>query len=107
MQQGRLVKTHYLVFPCLQENNAVAVVDVEKAEIRSIHGLGFKDHSLSANKFDPSDQDNSTVAPQGPAAKIDNWPVFGMYQPDEIASYRCDLVGFIYAVMKSAVGFRL
>jgi hypothetical protein len=66
---------------CLQENNAVAILDVEQARFTSIHALGFKNHSLPANALDASDQD-------GPSVNIRNWPVFGMYQPDEMASFR-------------------
>jgi hypothetical protein len=66
----------------LQENNAMAVLDVRTATITSLHALGFKDHSNPRNPLDPSDRD-------GPAAKIANWPVFGLYQPDEMKSFRC------------------
>lgn len=69
-----------------QENNAVAVLDVEKAVFTSIHALGFKDHNNAANPLDPSDQDGPN---SGKAALINKWPVFGMYQPDEMRSFRC------------------
>lgn len=58
------------------------MLDVEKAVITSIHSLGWKDHNNAANPFDPSDLD-------GPAPLINNWPVYGMYQPDETRSFRC------------------
>jgi DNA-binding beta-propeller fold protein YncE len=64
----------------LQENNALAELDVRRAEITALHGLGFKDHSLPANAFDASDRDT--------AVRIAAWPVKGMYQPDGIAVYR-------------------
>lgn len=64
----------------LQENNAIAVLDVKAAVITGIYPLGFKNHSAPGNGLDPSDRDNQ--------AKIGNWPVFGMYQPDEIKSFR-------------------
>jgi hypothetical protein len=69
----------------LQEANAVAVIDVPTAAVREILPLGLKDHSLDRNALDPSDRDSGT---NGPAIKIAPWPVFGMYQPDAIASYR-------------------
>lgn len=72
-------------FVTLQENNAVAVLDVERAVITSIHALGWKDHSAVANPFDPSDQDGPSG---GKAPLIRNWPVFGIYQPDEMRSFR-------------------
>ncbi|ABA22156.1 alkaline phosphatase-like protein [Trichormus variabilis ATCC 29413] len=63
----------------LQENNAIATLDLITNEITNINPLGFKDHSLPGNGFDASDRDN--------AINISNWPVLGMYQPDGIASY--------------------
>ena len=64
----------------LQENDAIAVIDLERAKVLSILPLGYKDHSLAANKLDASDRDS--------AINIANWPVFGMYQPDGIAALR-------------------
>jgi 2',3'-cyclic-nucleotide 2'-phosphodiesterase / 3'-nucleotidase / 5'-nucleotidase len=72
----------------LQENNALAIIDIENARVKKLVGLGFKDHSLPGNRLDPSDRDNA--AGTGAAIKIGNWPVYGMYQPDGIASYRVD-----------------
>jgi 2',3'-cyclic-nucleotide 2'-phosphodiesterase/3'-nucleotidase/5'-nucleotidase len=64
----------------LQENNAIAELDVRRAEITAIHGLGFKDHSLPGNGLDASDRDG--------AISIRTWPVKGMFQPDSIAAFR-------------------
>jgi len=64
----------------LQENNAVAIIDLPSATVREIVPLGYKDHRLAGNALDASDRDN--------AINIRNWPVFGMYQPDAIASFR-------------------
>ena len=64
----------------LQENNALAIVDVEQAAVTDVVGLGFKDHSLIGNGLDPSDRDGGV--------KIANWPVYGIYMPDAIASFR-------------------
>lgn len=41
----------------LQENNALAVIDLEKAEVRDILPLGLKDHSQAGNGMDASDRD--------------------------------------------------
>ena len=62
----------------LQENNALAVVDIDNATISSLVPLGFKDHSVAGNELDASDRDEQV--------NIRNWPVFGMYQPDTIAA---------------------
>ncbi|MBW4441331.1 MAG: choice-of-anchor I family protein [Plectolyngbya sp. WJT66-NPBG17] len=64
----------------LQENNALAVVDINTAQVLDIVPLGLKDHSKPGNGIDPSDRDN--------AIDIRNVPVFGMYQPDAIASFQ-------------------
>jgi 2',3'-cyclic-nucleotide 2'-phosphodiesterase (5'-nucleotidase family) len=61
----------------LQENNAVAVIDIADAELDRIDALGSKDHLSPGNGLDPSDRDN-TIA-------VANWPVRGLFQPDTIA----------------------
>lgn len=68
----------------LQENNALAIVDIESGAI-SLKALGTKDHSLPGNGLDASDRDNAA----GTAGKINiaNWPIQGMYLSDGIASY--------------------
>ncbi len=78
----------------LQENNAVAILDIVGGFFTGIAGLGFKDHMLPGNPLDASDRD-------GPGAtgliNIANWPVFGMYQPDSIAAFQAG--GRTYLVM--------
>lgn len=69
-------------FVTLQENNAIAVVDLETGEVSDIQPLGLKDYSLESNGLDASDQDN--------VIDIRNHPVFGLYQPDSIATYEVD-----------------
>ncbi len=64
----------------IQEANAVGVLDIGRARFEVVRSLGFKDHGKSANALDPSDKDN--------AIQIAPWKnLFGMYQPDAIASY--------------------
>lgn len=70
----------------LQENNAIAILDIRSGEITDIVGLGFKDHSDPANKLDASDQPTSGT-PRG-TINITNWPVRGMYLPDSIAAMK-------------------
>ncbi len=62
----------------LQENNAVAVVDIANAQVTSILPLGAKNFNAPGNGLDPSDRDGGV--------NINNWPVFGLYQPDTIAT---------------------
>jgi 2',3'-cyclic-nucleotide 2'-phosphodiesterase/3'-nucleotidase/5'-nucleotidase len=73
----------------LQENNAVAILDIEAGIFTRLVGLGFKDHKQADNDLDASDRDGGI--------NIANWPVFGMYQPDAIDSYR--VRGVTYLVM--------
>ncbi|AFY46475.1 Ca2+-binding protein, RTX toxin [Nostoc sp. PCC 7524] len=63
----------------LQENNAIAILDIASATITQILPLGRKNHNLPGNGIDPSDQDGGI--------NIRNMPVFGLYQPDAIASF--------------------
>ncbi len=63
----------------MQENNALGIIDLSTDAVSGLVALGFKDHSQSGNELDPSDDDG--------AIAIANWPVFGMYQPDAIASF--------------------
>jgi PKD repeat protein len=63
----------------LQENNAIAEIDIERAEVTDLLPLGFKDHSLDGNELDVSDEDGGV--------NIRNWPIFGIRQPDAIGAY--------------------
>ncbi|MGK7919236.1 MAG: choice-of-anchor I family protein [Trichodesmium sp.] len=63
----------------LQENNAIAILDVLSGTFTDIVPMGYKNHSLLGNALDPSDRDGGI--------NIENYPIFGMFQPDEIASY--------------------
>lgn len=62
----------------LQENNAIARLEIRSGEFVSLTGLGFKDHLAMGSEIDVSDRDGIRIA---------NWPVYGVYQPDAIASY--------------------
>lgn len=66
-------------FVSLQENNAIAIVDIATAKVTDIKSLGYKDHSKVGNELDPSNKDDKI--------NLATWPVMGMYQPDAIASY--------------------
>ncbi|MES3032496.1 MAG: choice-of-anchor I family protein [Gemmatimonadota bacterium] len=70
----------HTAYVTLQENNAIAIVNLASATVTSVAPLGYKDHRLAGQGLDPSDRDTSNV-------RIRNWPVLGMYQPDAIASY--------------------
>jgi len=69
----------------LQENNAIAELDIRNGFFRRVIGLGFKDHSIPGSGLDGSDRDGPANTPK---INIAEWPVLGMYQPDAIASYK-------------------
>lgn len=70
-------KTAYVT---LQENNAIAVVNLTTKTVASIKPLGFKDYSLAKNALDVTDKDS--------VGKFITVPgLYGMYQPDSIATY--------------------
>jgi hypothetical protein len=72
----------------LQENNAIASIDIASKTVTSIKPLGFKDHNLVGMGMDVSDEDGGTNSNSGtPSIKIGPVPVKGMYLPDAIASY--------------------
>ena len=69
----------------LQENNAIAVVQLNQCRVARIMPIGVKDHGLAQNALDTSDQEingsNGTIA-------IRSWQnLYALYQPDSIASY--------------------
>ncbi len=65
-------------FVSLQENNAVAKIDVQQRKILDVWALGSVDHSLSGNEFDF--QDNGIIA-------LENAPIRGELQPDGICAF--------------------
>ncbi len=62
----------------LQENNALAVVDLAQAVVTQLLPLGHKDWQRSV--MDASDKDGGV--------NMRRWPVQGLYQPDAIVSFR-------------------
>jgi len=64
----------------LQENNAVAVLNIGQARIESVLPLGFKNHNLTGQGLDPSDRDGVNL--------VQPWPVLGMFNPDSIATLK-------------------
>ncbi|MER2494444.1 choice-of-anchor I family protein [Catenovulum sediminis] len=70
-----------LAFVSLQENNAAAVIDLSSKTLLNVFGLGFKNWSMY--KLDVSDKDD--------AINLQSYNnLYGMYQPDTIASYTVD-----------------
>jgi choice-of-anchor I-like protein len=73
----------------LQENNALAMLDIATARVTAIVALGTKDHGRQGFGLDASDEDGRI--------NIRPWPVRGLYQPNAIAAYRA--MGATYLVL--------
>ena len=67
-----------LAYISLQENNAIATLDIKRKQFISVKGLGFKDHSLQDNGLDLVDDGKINI-------KLQN--VFGVYMPDGIDAF--------------------
>jgi 2',3'-cyclic-nucleotide 2'-phosphodiesterase (5'-nucleotidase family) len=63
----------------LQENNAIAVLDLGTLTYSGIYALGTKDHSVEGNGLDTSDRDGGV--------NIGTAPAQGLYMPDGIATF--------------------
>lgn len=79
-------------YATLQENNALAIVDIENMVVEDVVPLGFKNHSLADNGFGES---NALDAVDDGAIGIENQPLLGMYQPDSIESIEIDGMDYL------------
>ena len=71
----------------LQENNAIAEVDLATGTLTDVWALGFKDHRSPGNELDVSNRDD--------VINIRNWPVYGVYMPDSVATYTVNGVPYV------------
>lgn len=63
----------------LQENNAIAEINLQTGTITDVWALGTKDMKASGNGFDASDNNNEVL--------IANWPVKAFYIPDAVSHF--------------------
>lgn len=63
----------------LQENNAIAVLDLATKQITSLRPVGYSDHRQPGRSLDASDQAADVL--------LANWPIKGIRQPDAIAAF--------------------
>lgn len=63
----------------LQENNAIAEIDLSNNTISSIWAMGTKNMNNPGNGFDASDRSGSIL--------LANWPVKSFYIPDGVTNY--------------------
>jgi hypothetical protein len=69
----------------LQENNAIAIIDIATARVDSIKGLGEKSwNAASGNELDASNKDS------GVGAFASYEQLVGLYMPDTVASFSVD-----------------
>ena len=69
-------------YVALQENNAMAIIDIATAQVDSIKGLGEKSwNAASGNTLDASNKDNGV----GEFASYEQ--LVGLYMPDTLASF--------------------
>ncbi|BDH60747.1 hypothetical protein MTP04_08770 [Lysinibacillus sp. PLM2] len=73
-------------YVALQENNAIAKIDLTTNEAVSVEGLGFKDFSAEGNELDLR---------KDKVAKLQNENYFGIYMPDGIATYSANGKNYI------------
>jgi len=71
----------------LQENNAIAEINLVNKSITSIWALGTKDMSIPGNGFDASDNNGEIL--------IANWPVESYYIPDAVASFKVNNTNYL------------
>ncbi|NCT99151.1 MAG: alkaline phosphatase [Comamonadaceae bacterium] len=67
----------------LQENNALAKIDVASATVTALLPLGFKDHGAPGNELDASDNDGRINIRGLPGVR-------GLYLPDAMGAYTAD-----------------
>jgi hypothetical protein len=70
----------------LQENNAIAKLNLKTQKFDEIVGLGVKDHSLKENALDGMNNGKINIEPL---------PVLGMYQPDALDYFQKGNKGYI------------
>ncbi len=74
-------------YATLQENNAVAVIDLASADVTTVLGIGFKDYGLPGNEIDASNRDGGV--------NLKSWSIFGTYMPDGFDSYAVNGVTYL------------
>jgi len=71
----------------LQENNAVAVLDLATKTITGLRPVGYSDHRQPGRGLDASDQTTDVL--------IANWPIKGMRQPDALATFEVNGTAYL------------
>ncbi|WP_409274871.1 choice-of-anchor I family protein [Neobacillus sp. SCS-31] len=70
----------------LQENNAIATIDIKAGKVLSVKSLGYKDHSIPGNELD---------AARNGKIELERLPILGAYMPDSVAYVKIDGVDYL------------
>ncbi|MBK7434528.1 MAG: choice-of-anchor I family protein [Chitinophagaceae bacterium] len=73
----------------LQENNAIAKINIQSKTVTQIFPLGFKNYNLDENAIDVSDLD-------GAVGSFAKWPVKGVYMPDAISVLEYNGIPYLF-----------
>ncbi len=71
----------------LQENNALAVLDLTTKQITGLRPLGYSNHSQPGRSLDASDRTTDVL--------LANWPIKGMRLPDAIGHFEVNNTGYL------------
>jgi hypothetical protein len=71
----------------LQENNAVAVLDLATKQFIALRPIGYSDLRQTGHGIDASDKTTDVL--------IANWPIKGMRQPDAIAAFEVNSTPYL------------
>jgi hypothetical protein len=71
----------------LQENNAMAVLDLATKQITDLRPVGYSDHRQPGHGLDASDQTTDVL--------IANWPIKGMREPDALAAFEVNGTSYL------------
>ncbi|WP_248926055.1 choice-of-anchor I family protein [Paenibacillus hamazuiensis] len=77
-----------IAYVSLQENNAIAAIDIASKSVISVKGLGYKDFSKAGNSLDLVNDSQ---------IKLENVPFYGMYMPDGIAAYTSQGTTYLFS----------
>lgn len=93
-----------MAYVSMQENNALAVIDLEAATVERLIGLGYQDHSLAGNGLDASNRDacsEDDIANQDCEVLNDGINIKsyanlrGLYMPDTVVTLEIEGVNYV------------
>lgn len=79
----------------LQENNAIAKINLNNKTISDLFPLGFKNYNTDENAIDVSDKDGG--------ASLAKWNIKGIYQPDAIAVFHQGGIPYLFTANEGDV----